>query len=182
MHFTNVCGGTAGSKKNTVQFGTQVPTLSWKLPPLTRGKKGHGSGMRKGQCDCDCDRQQCDCNCDCDRQQCDCVCDRRQWHCDCDRQQMRLFTLSAYFCPEYGSSRLLSTKLHGVMYQKLAGVRTVSEPKAPDTTLSQFGPIHALSIQCTALRAISFFNSQAAAFQTTSPPNQCKILMSQRAQ
>lgn len=55
------------------------------------GKKGHGSGMRKGQ-----------------------------W--DSDLRQMRLFTLSAYFCPEDGSSRFISTKLHGITpYHKLVG-------------------------------------------------------------
>lgn len=59
--------------------------------------------------------------------------------------------------------------------------RTVSEPKAPGTMLSQYCPIHVLSIQCMSLTAISFLIFQAAAFQQTCPPNLCKLFMSQSA-
>jgi hypothetical protein len=98
-----------------------------------------------------------------------------QW--DCDLQQMWL-TFSAYFCPEDGSSRFLSTKLHGIMYQKLVG--QFLNPKH-QTQCWASCPINVLSIQCTSLRAISFFIFQPAPFQETSPPNLCKLFTSQCA-
>jgi len=117
-----------------------------------RSKEGHGSGMRKGQ-----------------------------WHCNPSANAI-IYTFSLLLSWRW-SSRFLQRV--GTYLPKCTASRTssraVSQPKAPDTMLSQFCPIHVLSIQCMSLRAICFLMFQAAAFHKTSPPNLRKSLTSQCA-
>ena len=136
-------------RDNALQFGSQVPTCSWKLPPPSSGQGRPWFWHEEGAVG--------------------------MWpstNAIIYTFRLLLFWRWKQQIPIYQSARHHITEAS----------RRVCEPKAPDTMLGQFCPIHVLSIQCTCLRAISFLISQAAAFQETSPPNLCKLLTSHSAQ